>query len=83
MGRTTPVGMYPQGFSEPFKLADLAGNVWEWQANLYEKDSSFLALRGGSWYSNIDLAGVWLFAMTAAGRPMGQLLRLSGGGPPQ
>ncbi len=69
VGRTTPVGMYPQGLSEPFKLADLAGNVWEWQANLYEKDSSFLALRGGSWYGNIDLACV---AFRYSGSPDGR-----------
>jgi formylglycine-generating enzyme required for sulfatase activity len=48
IGRTTPVGMYPLGQS-PHSVWDLAGNVWEWQANYYDKDHDGLALRGGSW----------------------------------
>ena len=49
ISHTTPVGMYPEGQGKPFRLWDLAGNVWEWQANLFNKDHDFLALRGGSW----------------------------------
>ncbi|MBV6394853.1 MAG: Hercynine oxygenase [Anaerolineales bacterium] len=40
IGRTTPVGLYsPQGDSS-FGCADVAGNVWEWTASLWGKDSN-------------------------------------------
>ena len=58
IGRTTPVGMYPLGVSQPFGLWDLAGNVWEWQANFYRKEHDYLGLRGGSWDGIEDLARV-------------------------
>jgi formylglycine-generating enzyme required for sulfatase activity len=51
IGRTTPVGMYPQGQS-PLGVWDLGGNVWEWQANYSSDSHQYLALRGGSWHGS-------------------------------
>ncbi len=58
INRTTPVWMYPQGESFPHKLMDMSGNVFEWQANYWEKSHEYLALRGGSWSLNEDYARV-------------------------
>lgn len=55
--RTTPVGMYPLGAS-PCGAWDMAGNVWEWQANYFDKDHDGLAWRGGSWGSYRRVARV-------------------------
>lgn len=64
IGRTTPVGSYPAGVS-PYGAYDLAGNVWEWVADWYDRryygsspssnptgpsSGSSRVLRGGSWY---------------------------------
>jgi formylglycine-generating enzyme required for sulfatase activity len=57
IGRTSPVGMYPLGAS-PCGACDLAGNVWEWQANYTGKNLNWLALRGGSWYNYLRSARV-------------------------
>jgi hypothetical protein len=64
VGRTTPVGIYSLGATpEPESVHDLAGNVWEWCLNEYEKPKRFQlggtvgrVLRGGSWLHRPDLA---------------------------
>jgi hypothetical protein len=63
LGKTAPVGSYSGGVS-PYGAHDLAGNVWEWVADWYDKDyykrspdrnpqgpgsGSRRVLRGGSW----------------------------------
>ncbi len=54
---TSLVCMYPAGMSLA-RVMDMGGNVWEWQANLYEKGGEIRALRGGAWDSNPDFARV-------------------------
>jgi len=51
LGRTTAVGLHPQGASEEGVL-DLSGNVWEWCSNKYHEDNESRVLRGGSWSYN-------------------------------
>ena len=57
LNRTTPVWMYPLGASTS-GVMELAGNVWEWQANYYSGSHSNLGLRGGSWIDSADGARV-------------------------
>jgi formylglycine-generating enzyme required for sulfatase activity len=70
LGKTAPVGSYPGGVS-PYGAHDMAGNVWEWVADWFDKDyykrspeqnptgsdsGSSRVLRGGSRYYNaVDL----------------------------
>ncbi|MCK5437483.1 MAG: SUMF1/EgtB/PvdO family nonheme iron enzyme, partial [Desulfobulbaceae bacterium] len=51
VGSPTPVGIYPAGAAVGGHL-DMAGNVWEWNWNLYKEEGSVRVIRGGSW--NID-----------------------------
>jgi formylglycine-generating enzyme required for sulfatase activity len=65
IGRTTPVWMYPLG--ESIKgVMDMAGNVWEWQANYLNVKEGWVGLRGGSWGYDVDGARV---AIRDYGRP--------------
>lgn len=56
INRTTPVGMYPLGKSHPNGIWDMAGNVWEWQANYFDSRRDTIAIRGGSWYDGLNRA---------------------------
>lgn len=53
---TTPVGMHPQGASDPFGVWDLAGNMWEWTDSWYDTGERRRVLRGGSWDLNSEYA---------------------------
>jgi formylglycine-generating enzyme required for sulfatase activity len=57
IGHTLPVNQYPAGISF-YGVMDMAGNVFEWQANCYSKDQNYMGLRGGSWFDVQDGARV-------------------------
>ncbi|MGH8477776.1 MAG: formylglycine-generating enzyme family protein [Methylococcales bacterium] len=56
--QSSAVGLYPHGAS-PYGVEDLAGNVWEWCRNQYDKPDETIpdtsrnrrVLRGGSWFN--------------------------------
>lgn len=67
LGNTTPVGLYNgrtyNGYqtldsASPYGLYDMAGNVWQWMGDDYQKQH-YRYMRGGSFYSyEVDLR-VW------------------------
>ncbi|SFL94875.1 nSTAND1 domain-containing NTPase [Nitrosomonas communis] len=67
LGRTTAVGLYPQGGS-PVGALDMSGNVWEWCANCYHAPEATDAtrnacqvVRGGSWINyRVVRGGSWI-----------------------
>jgi len=53
LGKTAPIGSYPLGMT-PEGLFDMAGNVWEWCADWYDKNpKNGHVVRGGSWFLTV------------------------------
>jgi formylglycine-generating enzyme required for sulfatase activity len=48
IGGTTPVGKYSPLGDSPYKVRDMAGNVWDWTATDWAPGSSSKVQRGGS-----------------------------------
>jgi formylglycine-generating enzyme required for sulfatase activity len=68
LGDTTPVGFYNgktyTGYetldsASPYGLYDMAGNVWQWTANVYE-DQHYRYMRGGSKMDYAYYLRVWM-----------------------
>ena len=54
LGSTTPVAMYPDGVrvtQDGDKIFDLAGNVWEWTSNTFDKSYPGAYFRGGAYWN--------------------------------
>ena len=47
LGGTSVVGLFPGSRQVDFGFEDMAGNVWEWSADL--RNDTYPSLRGGSW----------------------------------
>ena len=54
---TAPVGSFSAGAS-PYGALDMAGNVWEWVGDMYDKKSYKRSARGGAWNAPPQFAGV-------------------------
>ncbi|MDH5639608.1 MAG: formylglycine-generating enzyme family protein, partial [Nitrospinota bacterium] len=65
---SAPVGVKTFGTS-PYGIHDMAGNAWEWTSNWYQPHpgnihpndfygEQFKVIKGGSWFSNMDLARI-------------------------
>lgn len=62
LGRTSAVGIYPQGDSEQGG-SDLSGNVWEWCLNGYDKPAD---TQPGGTFSRVVRGGSWVLSQGSA-----------------